>query len=225
MGVIFVFIALSELKQYQTYGWMDTYRNTRIHDDSAYVIIVIQLWLGILCLISVFRDYKAMEKLGFYAIEQDNSLNPNEAFRKEFERFTLTFYSWRDLRFYGHSIDYGYRGLYMTMDYKNEKPKEVELIKDLFDKTDEEDGVTIFFKEGWNIDDEDLPRLIRKIYKRLKIHPLLESFKNFRGVTTPQRHFRSTKLDFGKHLHKNKIVIFFLNRFYSHCHSYCLFFL
>ncbi|MEH0862198.1 hypothetical protein [Halobacteriovorax sp. DPLXC-1] len=157
---------------------------------------------------SVFRDYNAIRRLGFKPINSEDRLNPNESFRRDFEKFTLTFYSWRDVKFVGHSVDYGYRGLYMAMDYIGEKPSEFELINDLFDKYDEEENAIIFFKEGWNIDEKDLPRLIRKIYKRLGIHSSTFGLKFFRSSDTPQRHYRNTKLDYGKHLKNNKITNF-----------------
>ncbi len=203
-GVGFLFIGLSSLSNYHSYGWIGPFKGQKIYDDSAYIVISIYVWLGVLSLISAFRDYKAIRRLGFEALKSEDTLNPNEAFRKHFEGFTLTIYSWRDTTFYNHQVNYGYRGLYLVLDYEKERPEEVDLLKDLFDKVDEEENAVIFFKEGWNVDEEDVPRLIRKVYKRLGISHNF-GFNLLNNLKAPERHYRNTKLDFGRHLDNRKL--------------------
>lgn len=182
-----------------------TIKSSTLYGNSALFVIFAYLALSIGCLLALFRDYHPIKKLGYYPIKP-NDIQVNESFRRDFDDYSLTFYSWRDMRFLGKSVDYGYRGLYLSVDYKNDNPVQFQRIIDLFDKVEYQEKAIIFFKENWFIDENDLPRLIKKIHERMGFTN--KAIRNRLLASIPERHHLTTKLDFGHHNQHGKIRTF-----------------
>lgn len=212
MGVMFLIMAFGYMFEYMNHGYI-TYRGYRTHGISAYVSIGLCLVISFMSLLATFRKYRSIKSLGYYPIDPEN-ITINESFRRSFENFTLTYYSWKDMKMVERSIDYGYRGLYLAVDYDvGNEPEFLENLDQLFDKSDKHFNATIFFKEGWNVDYVDLPRIIKKVHKVIGVSNIDPIFNRWKSKA-PERHNLTTKLNYGKHINRSAVFKFFRALFF-----------
>lgn len=203
-GILFLLMAAMYMVSYSTQGYVRI-KGSTFTGTPAFVVIFLHVLIGIISLVSVNRKYGKLKKLGYHPIDP-NQIQENEAFRREYDDYTLTFYSWRDTKFEGQSVHYGYRGLYMTLDLHGRDKNHFAKLDDLFDKKDNHDETIVYFKEECFVDEDDLPELINDIHEVLGEKSQFFNSRFLRKIT--DRYWYRTKLDFGKHIKQNLFADF-----------------